>query len=422
MHSIARPARIHSNPLAALGGMVRRHRVVAFVVLAWALSWMYWATMLARGEVASPGSDASQFPGLFGPMVAALFVTAAAGGRGALADLVGRTLRWRVALRWYALAAVPFVLFLAGAGFLAATGGSAPTLDQLATYSGLPRLGLGPVVLIALLGCFGEEIGWRGFVQAELRPRLGVLGASLAVATVWATWHLPVVPVVESYRQMGFGVVPMLILGLGSGAIVLGWLYDRSGGSILITVLFHLGLNMGSATLAGKGLPAALATTGVMVWAVLIIIAELRPGRRPAAGTTEFAPSRRARFASLRDATVRVLLRSPFRRLLGPGMLLVTYRGRRTGHSRTIPVQYVRDADRVLVFVAQPSRKQWWRNVEEDQQVELTIDGRRQPARAVVQVGADARATLATCAIARPHLARLSDAAEAPVVVCLEAG
>jgi hypothetical protein len=54
--------------------------------------------------------------------------------------------------------------------------------------------------------------------------------------------------------------------------------------------------------------------------------------------------------------------------------------------------------------------------------VELTIDGRRQPARAVVQVGADARATLATCAIARPHLARLSDAAEAPVVVCLEAG
>ena len=421
MHSIARPAHTLSNPLTALGRIVRRHRVVAFVVLAWALSWMYWATMLAQGEVASPGSDTSQFPGLFGPMVAALFVTAVAGGRGALADLVGRTLRWRVALRWYALAAVPFVLFLAGAGVLFATGGSAPTIDQLATYSGLPRLGLGPVVLVAFLGCLGEEIGWRGIVQAELRPRLGVLGASLAVAAVWATWHLPMVPVVESYRQMGFGVVPMLILGLGSGAIVLGWLYDRSGGSILITALFHLGLNMGSATLAGKGLPAALATTGVMVWAVLIIVAERRPRRQPA-GITESAPFRRTRFASLRDATVRVLLRSPFRRLLGPGMLLVTYRGRRTGRSRTVPVQYVRDADRVLVVVAQPSRKQWWRNVREDQQVELTIDGRRQRARVVVQVGADAQATLATCAIARPHLARLSDAADAPVVVCLEAG
>ena len=420
MHSIARPAHTLSNPLTALGRIVRRHRVVAFVVLAWALSWMYWARMLAQGEVASPGSDTSQFPGLFGPMVAALFVTAVAGGRGALADLVGRTLRWRVALRWYALAAVPFVLFLAGAGVLVATGGSAPTIDQLATYSGLPRLGLGPVVLVAFLGCLGEEIGWRGIVQAELRPRLGVLGASLAVAAVWATWHLPMVPVVESYRQMGLGVVPMLILGLGSGAIVLGWLYDRSGGSILITALFHLGLNMGSATLAGKGLPAALATTGVMVWAVLIIVAERRPRRQPA-GITESAPFRRTRFASLRDATVRVLLRSPFRRLLGPGMLLVTYRGRRTGRSRTVPVQYVRDADRVLVVVAQPSRKQWWRNVREDQQVELTIDGRRQRARVVVQVGADAQATLATCAIARPHLARLSDAADAPVVVCLEA-
>jgi uncharacterized protein len=421
MYPDIQPALVPSvGPATSFRALVRRHRVVAYVALAWAFSWVYWLSMFARGDVVTPGGEVSQHPGLFGPMAAAILVTAVALGRSGVMDLVNRMFRWRVALRWYALAALPFGLFLLGIGVLAATGGTVPTLDDLATYSGLPKLGLAAVALAAFGGAMGEEVGWRGFAQPELERRMSFLRASLTVALVWAIWHVPLLPVIESYRQLGLAVVPMLVLGLGSGAIILGWLYDRSGGSILVAALFHFGLNMGSATLAGRGLPAALATTGVMIWAVLIVIAELRRSRRLVASRVPHSThARRPRGATLRDASMRMLLRSPLRTFVGAGMLLVTYRGRRSGHTYTTPVEYVRDADRLLVLVARPSRKQWWRNVQENPLVEVTLDGRTRRANAVVEVGADAQVDLARYAALRPRMARRIDPADGPVVVTM---
>ncbi|HEY6056704.1 MAG TPA: nitroreductase/quinone reductase family protein [Candidatus Limnocylindrales bacterium] len=385
---------------------VRRRPVISYVALAWAISWAYWLSMLAQGQIVSPGGSVSHFPGLFGPLIAAFVVTAAVAGRAGVADLLARMFRWRVGARWYALAALPFLLFLAGVGVLALTGGRTPTADDLATYSGLPALGLPSVVILAFLANgFGEEVGWRGFAQPQLERRMSFLRASVVVAAVWAIWHVPSFPVIESYRLMGLGVIPIFAFGLGSGAIVLGWLYDRSGGSILMAALFHLGLNMGSATLAGRGLPAALATTGIMVWAALIVISELR--RRPHPGGTSGnltrTRGRRSRLASVRDASLAVLLRSPFRRLVGSGILLVAYRGRRSGRSYVTPVEFARDADRLLVLVAHPSRKQWWRNVREDSAVRVTVDGRERDAIADVSVGPDASADAARYVAARPR-------------------
>jgi membrane protease YdiL (CAAX protease family) len=43
----------------------------------------------------------------------------------------------------------------------------------------------------ALLGAFGEELGWRGVLQPELERRFGPLRATLATGAIWAYWHLP---------------------------------------------------------------------------------------------------------------------------------------------------------------------------------------------------------------------------------------
>ena len=404
-----------------LCSLARRHSLVAYVALAWALSWAYLVAMIIRGDVVTMGGGASQFPGLFGPLVAAVAVTAVAFGRDGVADLFHRTFRWRVGLRWYALAALPFTCFLAGVGIVALGGGPVPTLDDLATFSGLPTAGLVPVVLVVLAAAFGEEVGWRGFAQPQLERRTSFLRASLAVGAVWAIWHLPLTQVLDSYRVMGAGVVAMLVLGLGAGAIVLGWLYDRSGGRILMAALFHFGLTRGSATLAGHGLPAALATTSVMVAAALIVVVEFRRGRRGwAAGSSSAQTSRRPRPARPWNAIMTALLRSPLHGMFGPGMLLVTYRGRRSGSLYSTLVQFVRDADRLLVLVAQPSRKQWWRNVQEHSDVEVRLAGRTSTATAVVTSGAGADAGLARYVAARPGAARQVDAADRPVLVVLE--
>lgn len=397
-----------------------RHPVVAYVLLAWFLSWTYWLSMLVRGQVATPGGAISHFPGLFGPMVAAFVITAIVGGRESVTDLIGRMFRWRVGLRWYLLAGIPFGLFLLGVAVLAATGAPVPTLDDLASYSGLPMIGL-PAVVVAAFAAngLGEEVGWRGFAQPRLEHRMSFLRASVVVAIVWAIWHVPSFPIIEGYRAMGVSIVPIFVFGLGSGAIVLGWLYDRSGGSILMAALFHLGLNMGTATLAGRGLPAALATTGVMIWAALIVVTELRSGQRPRRDATSAVRSRdhRSSIASVRDASVRRLLASRLHRLAGPGLMLITYRGRRSGRSFTTPVEYVEDGDRMLVLVAHARRKQWWRNLQEDPMVQVRVSGRVHSAVAVVEVGSEAMADLARYVAARPRAARVASMPGEDVVV-----
>jgi deazaflavin-dependent oxidoreductase (nitroreductase family) len=399
---------------------VALHPVAAYVLLAWAISWTYWVWMLSSGAVVVPGGSVTHFPGLFGPLLAAFVVTAIVEGRGGIGELVSRMSRWRVGPRWYVLAALPFLLFLAGVGLLVVTGGDAPTLDELGRYSGLPELGLPLVALLALAANgFGEEVGWRGFAQERLDRRMSVLRASLLVGLFWAIWHVPSFGIIETYRQMGLGVIPVFVFGLGSGAIVLGWLYAASG-SILIVALFHLGLNMGSATMAGRGLPAAVVTTGIMVWAALIVIAEVRRTRRHArtAGSIR-RPRRRSRLASFRDASLAALLRSPLRRLVGSGIILITYRGRRSGRTHTTPVEYVRAGDRLLVLVAHPDTKEWWRNVAEGAMVEVYVDGQAQAAAATVERDDEARDDLARYVSARPRSARVVTSGDEVVLVSL---
>ncbi len=61
---------------------------------------------------------------------------------------------------------------------------------------------------------------------------------------------------------------------------------------------------------------------------------------------------------------VRAVLRSPLHGLLSRTLILVTYTGRRTGRKRSVPVAYAPDRGRLVVLVAEPQRKAWWRNFE----------------------------------------------------------
>ena len=71
--------------------LVRRHPIVAFFVLAYALSWWPWvlyALDLSPQPVAG-----------FGPFLAALVVLALVHGRSGVGDLLRRMVRWRVGAR-----------------------------------------------------------------------------------------------------------------------------------------------------------------------------------------------------------------------------------------------------------------------------------------------------------------------------------
>jgi membrane protease YdiL (CAAX protease family) len=248
---------------------VRRRPLAAFFVLAYLISWGYWV------PVAAAGGHLSHFPGLLGPMLAAFAVSAVVTGRAGVADLLRRMARWRVPVRWYAAVLVPLAAAAVALAVASAFGGM-PALDQLSRMPGLPAAGWFAVLALAfLVNGYGEETGWRGFAWPRLRERHGLAGAALLLTGPWALWHLPTFWLDTGLRGFAPVMVPGFLVGMAAGAVVLGWLYERTGGSVLVVALWHASLNMASAT-DGTEDVAAAATVAAIFWAVLILRAERR--------------------------------------------------------------------------------------------------------------------------------------------------
>jgi len=148
----------------------------------------------------------------------------------------------------------PLIFLVLAVALAKVTDAGLPPWSDFAIYSGVPPLGLLPVLLLVLLfNGFGEETGWRGFALAPLQHRYGPVAGTLILAALWAGWHTPAFFVVETYRNMS---VPVIIggfgLGICAGAIVLSRVAQRTRGSILAPALWHATYNMTSATAASR--------------------------------------------------------------------------------------------------------------------------------------------------------------------------
>lgn len=99
----------------------------------------------------------------------------------------------------------------------------------------IQALVLGP--LLGLLIAFGEEYGWRGFLQGEL-VKLGRVQGVLLVGVIWGVWHAPVVVMGGNYP--GYPVIgPFVMVGF---CVVMGFLLGYAvlkTGSIWVAALVH---------------------------------------------------------------------------------------------------------------------------------------------------------------------------------------
>jgi hypothetical protein len=68
----------------------------------------------------------------------------------------------------------------------------------------------------------------------------------------------------------------------------------------------------------------------------------------------------------LANIAVGAVLRSPIRGLLSGTTLLVRYEGRRSGRRVTIPTQYARVGNDLVIMVGGAGTKSWWRNFREE--------------------------------------------------------
>jgi CAAX protease family protein len=165
----------------AMMAFVKGHPLITFFVLAYALTW----PVIPLVSV----SPLLGLPGLFGPALAAIVVASLAGGKSALKDLASRLLRWRVGVRWYAVAlGLPAVLALTAAGLHLLLGAPAP----------LRLGGLSALNFVVFVFVVGEEVGWRGYALPRLLASRSALMASLMLGVLWGAWHLPTLFVAEA--------------------------------------------------------------------------------------------------------------------------------------------------------------------------------------------------------------------------------
>ena len=144
--------------------------------------------------------------------------------------------RWRVRWYWYAVAfLLPAAVPLVATALNVLLGAPAPTSAELGAWPGLlPTFFL--LLLVPGIGGAWEEPGWRGYATPRLQVGRSALSASLILGVAWAFWHLPL---------MVAGVIPWSDLAyVAVQSVAYAWLFNNTGGSVLIVMLFHTANNV----------------------------------------------------------------------------------------------------------------------------------------------------------------------------------
>jgi membrane protease YdiL (CAAX protease family) len=245
---------------------------LAFGAAAFAISWAIEIPLAlqARGVVRLGLPEAIHYLASFGPMLAAVAV-AAAEGRGALRRLLRRLTRWRVAPGYALFAGMAPVALFVLAGLSAAAIGEPPNLGRLGEVDGLANLGaLGALALWLATFGVGEELGWRGFALPRLQASLTAWQATLMLGAAWAAWHLPAFFYRPTYRAMGPAGFVAFSVSILAASVVFTWLFNATGGSVLVVAVFHGLFDFLSVTPAGADATPVLMSALVVVCAVTV--------------------------------------------------------------------------------------------------------------------------------------------------------
>ena len=216
----------------SITSLVRKYPTAAFFILTFVLSWggnritdAVWETTQSI-PLALPLALLSA-----APLSTALIVSALIGGKAAVLALLRKLTVWRVGWRWYVVA-----LFLQPALNLGAIslnvllGAPAPTVSAFGSWSAL--LGAFALRLVNPFdGPMLEELGWRGFAQPRLQERFSPLTANLILAVLVTIWHLRLIP----SGDYAWIYIPVTM----AVTILYGWVYNATGGSVLLTLMMH---------------------------------------------------------------------------------------------------------------------------------------------------------------------------------------
>jgi hypothetical protein len=128
------------------------------------------------------------------------------------------------------------------------------------------------------------------------------LGASLILGVVWAVWHLPLYLIGADLRPLS--LFPAWVLIGAAASVIYTWMYNGTGGSLSIIILFHAASNL-PLTILLEPLEDEI-TQPFLIYAALTILAasvvvaarDRRLSPAPTPGRSQYPDRRSARSAA----------------------------------------------------------------------------------------------------------------------------
>ena len=241
----------------------QRRSLPAFFGLIVVLSAPFFVLNAVTGWELFPSIPISALT-VFAPLLAASVLLHRAHGRAGVADLLKRSLDDRRIrpLIWY----VPILLIMPAVSVVMYVlmrwqGKPAPAPE----FSLLTTLFLAVVLFVMALG---EEAGWMGYAIHPMQDRWGALGAAVLLGLFWAAWHL--IPLLQVGRALNW--VGWWTLFTVASRVLIVWLSNSTGGSILAAVLFHTMLNLGYGLYPVAGSHYDYRIAGLLVTLIALVV------------------------------------------------------------------------------------------------------------------------------------------------------
>lgn len=212
-----------------------RNQAVIFIALVLAISWSFEAFIIVNGGVRNFGPiwivALMCIPGMLSIALRLIL-------KSGFGDVGFRAGKGRY--HFYAIA-IPLLLALL-VGLLS----SVFDIRKFSPISSEQLTQITPVLLsvlgLGLIGAFGEELGWRGFLLPKMMSG-GFKRPYLACGLVWASWHLPLIAFGDFY-QTDNALLMALVYGLGilAMSLLFSELRVRSG-SVWVATIAHAAHN-----------------------------------------------------------------------------------------------------------------------------------------------------------------------------------
>ena len=167
---------------------------------------------------------------VYSPAIAAFSLVIYHGGLSGLKAFLSRLLLWKCHWGWYAylLVGIP-LLFYAGAALKGNLFSAPFPFDSTGSL-------LAAMLFMLVLGPM-EEFGWRGVALPLLQWRYAPFWAGLILGIIWGIWHVPAF-FLSGIPQSTWSFLPFFIGSVAVG-IILTPMFNASGGSLLLPVLYH---------------------------------------------------------------------------------------------------------------------------------------------------------------------------------------